>query len=225
MNEIKRQLLNEIKDRSQRVSEKEVKLKSSSFPIPINSNWKKNKKLSKQVEERIKNVSMKGINRGRVGRASLPTSYRFKPTDFKKTKSGLVYSGNTESGIHQYEIKKDNGNVSVSIEHKNSKKSKMKRGSLTTSKINIDFGGDMGTQDMLGSVIPSIHHHIKSVKPDTIELQTKDMKAFHDKVVKGISKNYRVSSAENENGMHSWTLQSKKITPRIQILIKSLLHK
>jgi hypothetical protein len=225
MNEIKNQLLTEIKNRSESFSSKDVDLKSSSFPIAINSKWKKEKGRSKDVEERVKSVATKGIHRGRIGKAVLPTSYRFKPTEFKKSKRGLSYSGNTEAGVHQYSIKNGDETISVSISHKTSKRPEMKKGSLTTSKVDINLANNLGSHDVLNSVIPSIQHHIRSVRPDTIQIQTNDSTAFHKKVVSGISKKYRVSSTEKEDGTHLWTLQSRKITPRIMSLINSLLKK
>jgi len=225
MNEIKQQLLTEIKNRSKGFNTKDVDLKSSSFPVAVNSKWKRSKKMSKDVEERIKKVAEKGIHRGKIASSVLPTSYRFRPTEFKKSKKGLSYSGNTESGQHEYAISDGDGSISVSISHKTSKRPQLKKGSLTTSKVNIDLGDNLGSHDALNSVIPAINHHIKAVQPDTIELETNDSTAFHNKVIRGISKKYRVSSTEKEDGTHSWTLQSRKITPRIMSLINSLLKK
>lgn len=131
----------------------------------------------------------------------------------------------TQTGQHEYAISDGDGSISVSITHKTSKRPQLKKGSLTTSKVNIDLGDNLGSHDALNSVIPAINHHIKAVQPDTIELETNDSTAFHNKVIRGISKKYRVSSTEKEDGTHSWTLQSRKITPRIMSLINSLLKK
>jgi hypothetical protein len=222
MNEIKKQLLNEIKNRESLGTGNEVKPKHSSFPFALNRNLKKD---SKGSIKRAKDVSETGIHRATI-KGALPTSYRFKPTEFKKDKDGsLVYSANTESGTHQYTIKAGDGEVGVSIRHRTSKKPELKKGSLTTSEVDINLGKNLGTREILDSIIPSILHHIKSVKPDNIKMKTTNMDGFLSKVVNGVSKKYRVSSEQGVDGSSSWTLQSKKITPRIQSLIKALLHK
>ena len=220
MNEIKQQLLTEIKQRFGSFDHKDMKITDKRFPLHINNKHKKDKKTAK---EKAKEEIEKGYHRGIIRKANLPTSYRFKPTAFNTGK--LSYSGYTESGNHEYTIKSENGDVKINIDHRKSKKSNLKKGSLTTSNINIDFTTEKPSEEIMNSIIPSIAHHINSHAPDTINLETKNLKAFYDKMIDGISKKYRVSSKEDENGKHSWTLQSKKITPKIQHLIKSLLNK
>lgn len=220
MNDIKQQLLTEIKQRFGSFEHKDIKITDKRFPLQINNKHRKDKKLAK---EKAKEEIEKGYHRGIIRKANLPTNYRFKPTAFNK--GNLSYSGYNESGNHEYTIKSENGDVKINIDHKKSKRSSLKKGSLTTSNINIEFGTGKPSEETLNSIIPSIAHHINSHSPDTINFETKNLKAFYDKIIDGVSKKYRVSSNEDENGNYYWTLQSKSITPKIQHLIKSLLNK
>jgi len=220
MNDIKQQLLTEIKQRFGSFEHKDIKITDKRFPLQINNKHRKDKKLAKmRAEEEIKS----GYHRATIKKAALPTSYRFKPTAFNKGK--LSYSGYAEAGNHEYTIKTDGSSAVVKINHAKSKKGTMKKGSLTTSNIEIDLGNSQPSEELLQSIIPSVTHHIGSHSPDTINIKTKDMKVFYDKLIDGISSKYRVSSSESEDGTHNWTLQSRKITPKIQSLIKSLLSK
>jgi len=211
MNDIKQQLLTEIKQRFDGIIGKDIPLKSKKSPLK-----------GKTIEDMKVNAD-KGKHRGKISSAELPTTYRFKPTAFdKKTEK---YSANKEAGSHQYTIKTDKENVVMDIKHGMSQKSKMKKGSLTSSKVEINLGDKPASLEILNSVIPSMRHHIKALSPDTINFKVKGNRAFFRKLVDEISKGYRVSSSEGVDGMHSYTLQSKKITPRIQSLINSLTKK
>lgn len=220
MNEIKQKLLTEIKQRFGSFDNKEIKITDKRFPLQINNKHRKDEKLAKV---KAKEEMTSGYHRGSIKKAVLPTSYRFKPTAFNKGK--LSYSGYTESGTHEYTIKTDGTPALLKINHGKSKRGTMKKGSLTTSNIEIDLGKNQPTEELLQSMIPSLAHHISSHSPDTINIKTKDMKVFYDKLINAVSSKYRVSSNESEDGTHNWTLQSRKITPKIQSLIKSLLDK
>lgn len=225
MNEIKQQLLTEIKKRTDGSVGKDIPLKKKEFPVPINKRIKRRGDI-KSIDQKLTNAKEKGFYRGKIKSAILPTTYVFKPTEFKKDKSGgITYSGNKEAGVHQYTVTGDDSKIEVSIKHTKSKKPQLKKGSLTTSQIDINFGGDNGTREALDSVIPALKHHIKAIGPDTINFKTKDMKEFHAKVVKAVSKKYRINSKELEDGTSLWTLQSKSITPKIQSLINTLIKK
>lgn len=211
MNDIKKQLLTEIKQRFDGTIGKDISLKSKKSPV-----------TGKTMED-VKASADKGVHRGKIGSAELPTTYRFKPTAFdKKTEK---YSPNKEAGSHQYTIKTDGEDVVLDVKHNISQKSKMKKGSLTTSKVEINLGNKPASLEILNSVIPSMRHHIRAISPDTINFKAKGNRAFFRKLVDEISKGYRVSSSEGVDGTHSYTLQSKKITPRIQSLINSLTRK
>ncbi len=219
MNEIKKQLLTEIKQRFGSYGDKDIKITDKKFPMHINNKHRKDSVIAK---EKASEEMERGYHRGSIKKAKLPTSYRFKPTAFNKGK--LSYSGYTESGVHEYNISGDIPST-MKIKHGKSKKPLQRKGSLTTSDVEIDFAGNKPTEELLQSMIPSLAHHINSHGPDTINLKTKDMKLFYDRLVGSLSSKYRVSSKESEDGTYSWTLQSKKITPKIQSLIKTLINK
>lgn len=189
MNDIKNQLLLEIKKRTDGSIGKDIPLNKKEFPVPINKKIKKSGNLE-SINKKLLNAKEKGFYRGKIKSATLPTTYVFKPTEFKKNKSGgITYSGNKEAGIHQYDVSGDGSKIEVSIKHTKSKKAQLKKGSLTTSNVDINFDTDNGTREALDSVIPAIKHHIKSISPDTINFKTKNMKAFYNKVVKAVSVN------------------------------------
>ncbi len=211
MNEIKRQLLTEIKKRTDGNIGKDIPLGSKKFPFK-----------GKTVED-MDAISQRGTHRGKISSAELPTTYRFKPTAFnKKTKK---YSGNKEAGSHVYTIKTDEQDVNLEIIHSKSNSSGIKKGSLTTSKVNINFGDKPASLEILNSVVPSLKHHIKAVSPDTLSFKVKGNRAFFRKVVDEISKGFRISSDEKIDGTNSYTLQSKKITPKIQSLINNIIQR